>query len=288
MSELVAFILTHGRPKNVKTYKSLEKAGFTGRVYIVIDNEDSTAKEYKELYGDKVIMFDKLAISRTFDTADNFSDRRSIVYARNACFQIAKQMGIRYFIQLDDDYKQFVYKFDENLEYKERPIHNLNKILGYMLDYYKSIPAATIALAQNGDFIGGGKSGFAKTITPKRKAMNSFICDTEREFQFLGRVNEDVNTYTYLGSKGHLFLTIPPVSLIQMQTQQNKGGMTELYLSSGTYLKSFYTVMFCPSAVKISEMGDKNLRLHHKIIWDSCVPKILRQEKRDAEQSWTH
>lgn len=286
MDELVAFILTHGRPNNVKTYKSLEKAGFTGKVYIVIDNEDETADQYKEVYGDKVIMFDKLAISKTFDTADNFSDRRSIVYARNACFQIAKQLGVKYFIELDDDYKQFVYKFDENLEYKERPIKNLDKILGYLLDYYKSIPAASIALAQNGDFIGGGKSGFAKIITPKRKAMNSFICSTEREFQFLGRVNEDVNTYTHLGSKGMLFFTIPPVSLIQTQTQQNKGGMTELYLSSGTYLKSFYTVMYSPSAVKISEMGDKNLRIHHKIKWNNCVPKIIREQ--DAEQSWTH
>ena len=29
---------------------------------------------------------------------------RAIVYARNACFDLAKDLGITYFIQLDDDY----------------------------------------------------------------------------------------------------------------------------------------------------------------------------------------
>lgn len=41
----------------------------------------------------------------------------------------------------------------------------------------------------------------------------------------------------------------------QMQTQKNAGGMTETYLESGTYLKSFYSVMYAPSCVKLNTMG---------------------------------
>ena len=40
MDNFVALILSHGRPDRVYTYKSLQKAGYTGPVYIVIDNED--------------------------------------------------------------------------------------------------------------------------------------------------------------------------------------------------------------------------------------------------------
>lgn len=32
--------------------------------------------------------------------------------------------------------------------------------------------------------------------------MNSFICDTERPFSFMGRFNEDVNTYITHGETG--------------------------------------------------------------------------------------
>lgn len=43
--------------------------------------------------------------------------------------------------------------------------------------------------------------------------------------------------------------------------------MTELYLDAGTYVKSFYTVMYCPSCVVVSAMGTAHRRLHHHIKW---------------------
>ena len=66
---------------------------------------------------------------------------------------------------------------------------------------------STIAMAQGGDYVGGGDSSRSNKIQMLRKAMNSFICDTERRFDFRGRINEDVNTYTLLGSQGFLFFT---------------------------------------------------------------------------------
>ena len=79
----------------------------------------------------------------------------------------------------------------------------------------------------------------------------------------MGRVNEDVNTYTCLAAKGDLFLTVPNVAINQVQTQKGKGGMSEMYLDSGTYVKSFYSVMYSPSSVSIGEMGHKHRRIHH-------------------------
>lgn len=108
--------------------------------------------------------------------------------------------------------------------------------------------------------------------------MNSFVCSTERPFKFIGRINEDVTTYTTLGSRGALFFTLPNACLHQLVTQQNKGGMTDAYLQSGTYIKSFYSVMYSPSCVKVHMMGDVNMRLHHQIKWANAVPKIIREE----------
>ncbi len=277
--DFAVFILTHGRPNKVITYNTLLKAGYTGKIYIIIDNEDITADQYYQKFGNKVIMFDKKAISDTFDEGDNFEDRRAIVYARNACFEIAKKLELTYFMQLDDDYRNFEYRITSDYKYPDhyfRIKSGLDKIFDYLLQYYKSIPAKSLAMAQGGDFIGGVLN--LEKYLLKRKCMNSFICSVNRPFKFVGRINEDVNTYTFYGSLGLLFITIPFVAVIQLRTQSNKGGMTELYLDSGTYIKSFYTVMYHPSSVKIKLMGDKHKRLHHSIIWKNTVPVILEEK----------
>ena len=275
--DFIAFILTHGRPDRVYTYKTLRKCGYTGRIAIIVDNEDATADEYRKIYGNEVICFNKIAVANTFDEGDNFNDRRAIIYARNACFEIAKNLNITYFIELDDDYTTFSYKFNANLEYRQKAIKNLDAIFDILLEYYKSINAKSIAMAQNGDFVGGDHGGFSKAVMLKRKCMNTFICSTDRPFKFIGRINEDVNTYTRLGNVGDLFLTVNNIAINQKQTQSNRGGMTDLYLDSGTYVKSFYTVMYSPFCAKVAEMCSKNKRLHHRISWNNAVPKIIHE-----------
>lgn len=278
--DFCVLILTHGRAKKVVTHKTLRNQGYTGKILIVLDNEDSTIDEYKEIYKDDVVVFDKLAESKTFDTADNFNERRTIVYARNASFKIAEDKGYKYFLQLDDDYSNFNYKFNSELEYISKKVTNLDQLFKKTLEYFISTPknVKSIAYMQGGDFIGGAAGNTAKNLIVKRKAMNTFFCSIDRPFKFLGRINEDVNTYTKQGNKGDIFFSIPLISISQKQTQSNKGGMTDVYLDGGTYLKSFYSIIFMPSSVVISLMGTSTKRLHHKINWNKTAPKILHEK----------
>jgi len=55
--------------------------------------------------------------------------------------------------------------------------------------------------------------------------------------------------------------------------------MTEMYLVSGTYVKSFYTVMFQPSSVKVGMVVSCN-RLHHVVRWRNTAPCILSPSQR--------
>lgn len=281
--DFCAFILTHGRPDNVLTYKTLLNAGYTGKIYIVIDNEDKTEARYRENFGDMVLQFDKAAAAQTFDEGDNFNDRRAIIYARNSCWELARKVGCKYFIQLDDDYTNFIVRYNSKKEYVSGIIKTaIDDLFSLMLEFYISIPALSIALGQGGDHI-GGDSGNQDKLRLTRKCMNSFICSTEKPFMFFGRVNEDVNTYTTLGRRGNLFFTVLQTQLNQLATQSNSGGMTSLYLDSGTYIKSFYSVMYCPSSVKIGELGDNrspHYRIHHKINWTATAPKIIRETHR--------
>lgn len=281
-NNFAVFILTHGRADNVKTYYTLKKSGYTGNVYLIVDNEDAQIQKYKDNFGEEFVkIFDKKSMADSIDEGNNFDNRKVIIHARNASFDIAKQLGIKYFIQLDDDYSAFDFRIDtESTENcgAIKPIKNLDLIFNKLLNYYLSIPALSIAFAQGGDFIGGINNGKGSYRFNKRKCMNSFFCSTDREFRFVGAINEDVNTYTTLASRGDLFLTIPFVSITQSATQSNKGGMTDIYALNGTYVKSFHSVMMQPSSVKASMMNANNKRIHHSIAWKNTTPMIVSQD----------
>lgn len=281
-SDFAVLILTHGRPNKVQTVAALERGGYTGPVFFVVDDDDATLPEYRQRYGDKVVTFSKSEIAARFDEADNFNDRRSIFYARNAAFDIAERLGFTHFIQLDDDYSGFWLRSGAEQEFGNWLVRDLDTVFALFLDYYKSIPAATICFGQGGDYLGGAECSTHKEWTFKRKAMNTFICSTKRRFAFQGRVNEDVNTYTEAGRRGLLFMTVMPLMIVQAQTQKSSGGMTELYLDSGTYQKSFYSVMVAPSCVKIGVMGNDHPRIHHNVDWKTAVPVILHERHRKA------
>lgn len=279
-SNFACFILTNRRPDNVITYKTLRKSGYTGPIKLIVDNLDPTRDEYIKTFGDEVVVFNKLDVIADTESGDNFNDHRCIIYARNACFSIAQSLGFKNFIQLDDDYTAFVWRFDPKTGYLPSTprIKNLDKVFSIMLDFFNSTPLHSIAMLQGGDFIGGAQSSKASTIHTSRKCMNSFLCSTEKPFKFFGRINEDVNTRG--ASTGLLFLSINQVSLQQLQTQTNQGGMTQIYKDSGTYVKSFYSVMYHPSSVTIRLMGGTEKRLHHSVNWKTTVPKILSDSLR--------
>lgn len=126
--DFAVFILTHGRASNVRTVQTLKKCGFSGKWYIVIDNEDEQEGEYRRRYGDRVLQFDKLAVSKTFDTMDLSEERRTIVYARNVCFELAEQIGVRYFLELDDDYTSFEYRFKGGEKLLVKPVQKIDEV----------------------------------------------------------------------------------------------------------------------------------------------------------------
>lgn len=286
--DFCAFILTHGRAGNVITVETLKRHGYTGKVFIVIDDEDEAGDDYRREFGDAVLVFSKDEAARYTDPCDNFPDRQTPLWARNACWGLAEREGYTYFIQLDDDYRQFHYRRmgrghrlsdTQNEEYHGWTMRRLDAIFTSLVRVIQTTPVKTIAFSQGGDHIGGEPA----KIRFRRKAMNSFVCSTAKPFLFRGRLNDDVNTYVSLGSVGDLFFTDMDIQLEQLPTQANAGGITDAYLDAGTYVKSFYTVMLAPSCVRITTIGRTDRRPHHKINWRRAVPRIVPPEFRRAD-----
>ena len=120
---------------------------------------------------------------------------------------------------------------------------DLDEIFNITIDFLNDTKARTVAFAQAGEMM-GGTNGQVWKKRLKRKAMNTFffkVGTPEEDIKFIGRFNDDVNTYVSLGSRG------------------------ELFLQYGTYVKSFYSVMCNPSSVKVAMMGETHRRIHHAV-----------------------
>ena len=287
--DFCALILTHRRPDKVVTYNTLRRQGYTGPIFLVVDDEDPSVKEYEAKFPGEVVLFSKqeVAGAASFDTdeMDNFADYRTVFYARNACPGIVRRLGFRYWIELDDDYTDFQHRYNSRHQLEYKLISQLDVVFGAMAGFVENTPALCVAMSQGGDWIGGVHAPTVKRITLKRKAMNSFVCSIDKPLYFVGRVNDDVNTYLSLGARGELLFTTWQVMLTQLQTQSNAGGMTDFYLEMGTYVKSFYSVIAAPSCVKLGVLIDRsarvvNRRIHHSINWHNAAPMILREGVR--------
>lgn len=278
-TNFAVFIMVYGRPSNNLTYNTLRKSGYTGKIYLVGDNTDATIDEYKSIYGDELLVFDKIEVSKKYDSGDNSGDLRSTMYAANTIFDLAEQNSIEYFYIMCDDYYEFTYKFNDEIK-GAKLCRDMDSIFRKAVSFYKTTNALSIAFAQTGDFIGGIDNGKAAYRFSKRKAMNSFLCSTSRRFDFVGRMNEDVTTYVNLGQRGSLFLTVPVFAINQKDTQQVKKGLTELYVDNGTYVKSMFSVIYNPSCVKASMMNANHKRIHHSIKWVNTTPMIISERHK--------
>jgi hypothetical protein len=287
--DFAIFIMVHGRPEKMWTLHTLRHCGYSGKIYFVADDLDKTLEGYRAKYGDDLIVFDKNKAAQMCDSGDNSGDLRSTLYAANTIPELAKERDIKYFMIMCDDYFEFQFKFDYKLRYYARVIHErvMDSILDAMLEYFINAPQVlTLAMSQCGDFIGGGNNDKVKP-TILRKAMNTFLCDVDRPFRFIGRLNEDVTTYIRLGGIGKLFLSFTDVAINQKESQQESKGLTAVYLDSGTYVKSFFSVMYNPSCVKVGMMGANHKRIHHHISWNNAVPCILSEQWRKPDEMTT-
>ena len=278
-NDFAVIIPTHGRHDRVFTIDSLRKSGYTGNFYLLCDDEDKQLDKYKTKYGDKVMVFSKDDYKGKFDKMDNFGNKACVVYARNAMWDIAKKIGLKYFAVADDDYTSFQYRITPEGGYYARTVkNNLDDVFNSYIDFLITSKVDTVCFAQGGDYIGGKEcTNIVNGFKVFRKMMNLYFFDINKPIEFKGTINEDLTSSVTEGRTGRVILTSLMNSITQKETQAQAGGLTEIYLELGTYVKSFYSVIAAPSCVKVALMGNNQARIHHAVTWKNAVPKIIRE-----------
>lgn len=278
-NDFAVFIITHARAEKQLTFNTLKKGNYSGKVYFIVDDEDPELELYQNKYGsENVKIFKKCA---NFDLADNLLEHKSVpVYARNECFKMAQELGIKYFVQLDDDYPKISYRFVKNNKFVSKPIKNFDLLFDAMCRFIEQTPIYCCAFAVDGDYIGGANGQYKNGLC--FKARNSFFCCVNKNFEFLGRFNEDATTPAINNMLGRLFFTNMHVQVTRYNHERNTGGSSNQYKAVSWYWIYFYQILFIPSAVKLTlRKGD----FISKISKDNLFPKIIneRWRKNNAE-----
>lgn len=270
------YILSHNRPDNIPTVEALKKSNNTLPIFLVVGDDDPQLEKYKKIH-DNLIIFNKTSID--IDSMSNFNEMGAPLFARKYIEDHAKQNNIENYVMLDDDYNIFGLRYttgDKTLHQKR--IQNITEVFNFFFQIQNSMKKnIQLSFGQNGDYIGGADSRLYKKGV-LYKCMNVFICHKDYPIPFQGIFNDDLNGGLNLVKKGIIPITIKGFTINQEQTQLFEGGLTHAYRKYGTYVKSFYSIMLCPTAVKIQVMGSVNYRLHHQVQTEHAIPKIIQEK----------
>lgn len=167
--DFACIVISHGRPE-CSTVKVLRECGYTGKIYIVVDDEDKTLPDYVERYGNDVHVFHK---EEDFDTGDLGGSKACGVFARNQCLKVADKNRLTYYLELDDDLESLTYRYNNDGHLRGIKARELDRLFEGMCIYFDEAPVQCVGFGNAVDYIGGVptfESGKAN-----RTVMNSFF-----------------------------------------------------------------------------------------------------------------
>ncbi len=277
--KFAVFILTHGRPNNQITVKTLQNLGYTGAWYLVVDDQDDTFDEYVRVWGvDRIIVFHKDYFIRNTDTGLHTPVPKFAVFARNAIEHIAKTMGYKTFMMLDDDITKFRVRLPKGDSLKSYGFNGkFSEIIDKSVDFILDCDIACMGLGFCNLYI-GGVSNFNTENPRQRLCAEAFIRNTSHPVSWRLNMVEDMITSIDAAMAGDVWFQFLPIQCeIKMSEGVVDGGNSDVYRQLGMYRISFMPVIAYPSS---------NAVRRGKTTWastttpDKCIPKIISSRYR--------
>lgn len=269
------YIITHGRADKQITLNTLLKCGYKGDWYLLCDDEDEQLDKYKELYGDRVVVFSKDDYIDKVDFLTNNVKRTSTIFVRNAVYDVAMKMGYEYFGMFDDDISDFSWRYVDGEHLKQKKVEDITLYFDAVVEYMKDASLAAVGVASAGQMVGG-----VETFLQKRWYYNicqSFFCNVHKRMTFDGILAPDLNAVIRAGREGKVLIEPLFMQHTSPDRGSKSGGLKDLYDASNEYVWNFYPVIYSPSNVSIYI---KNGAFRTKKNHINMEPRILSERYR--------
>lgn len=252
--DFAIMICTHGRPDKQYTLEALRKAGYTGLIILIVDDEDDTYKEYLNwIDKDEKVKVHKFCKQYYVDSVDYGTKlyRKVILYAKCACEDIARDMGLDAFVISDDDTKQFRYRFIEDGKLRALPItKNFDEVADTFVDYLKNADLTALSFGFTSSYLKGTSVFDPVTTCNNRVAYNFVFRNSKHKVDWRGSYGEDLITACTSSIVGNVWMNMPVIHNDMVVQGKSDGGMTELYKSQDSLELVQCETMYCPTSMK--------------------------------------
>ncbi len=272
-------ICTHGRPNAQHTYETLRKSGYTGEIYLILDDEDNKLKDYNrfidEQHEDNLFcsVFNKQSYIDKSDTGTNENQRKCILYAKNFCEDLAQDMKLDAFIIADDDILNFRFRYVEDESLKSQ------KVIGTMDDvieaYYRAMIDCNMIATGFGftQFYFSGTESFENDNMQKYRVPYNFVFrNGKHKVDWMSWFGEDIITAVYYGRIGQLWTALPYVQQEIVALASADGGMKDTYDSNSSARLAMQNLMYLPTELKAYLYKGKFMA---SIKRENAFPKII-------------
>lgn len=268
------FICTHGRPDKQYTLETLRRCGYTGKIILIVDDEDDTVSELMlKTYGtaDDVVKFRKQHYIDSVDIGRSDAKRKAILYAKCACEDVAKERNLDAFVIADDDITDFRFRYDDNGKFATQYIsQNMDIIIQSYFEYILSANICMTSFGTNQMFMGGKIPD--NRIGDFRIPYNFLFRNTSIPFQWISEMNEDtISIMVY--REPYYMIQLPFIKLEMRPLMAGaKGGMTEFYNQLSFAQRIGTIIMYSPSNIKYIATDKK---ITHSVKRDNAFPKLI-------------
>ncbi len=269
------FIISHKRADRVQTYHALRTAGYTGQIYVVVDDEDPQLDKYKELYSKELIIFAKNDYISKVDTIIRTNQKSSPIYARCFVEYTAKEYKLDAFMMIDDDMPTFRYRWVDGDKARSLSMKiGMDDVLRLYAQYIIDNNIAVTSFVHTMFYV-AGVHGLDRRITEQRELNGVFIRNTKFNVDWVGIMRHDMIANLLTAKRGYIWWALPFVvfeTLPMNEVGVNEGGMKETYDMLNHYRRSFLGVIASPNCCKI---GCANGRIKISCDWSKVYPKII-------------
>lgn len=277
LNDFAVFIITHGRPYKQITYNMLRAKGYTGKIYLVVDNLDNTLDEYKRLYDGEVLVFNKLEYVAKTDCALGEKFINFAVFSRNAVEDFVKQLNLKTFLLIDDDFSNVRMRLVREEKLLSRQIENFDYVFSCISEYLLSANISTAGVNQS--FFGGVK-GLNVASLRHRLFNGMFFRNAGHIVEWKSNMLEDIITCVLCGNMGEPFIKLMQFQFDTEPTggENSVGGNASVYNSYDHFKQMFFPIVFCPSCFILDDRAMSHLDTTGKcatILYEHTVPRLI-------------
>lgn len=280
--DFAIFICTHGRPNKQLTLEALKNCGYTGKIYLVLDDTDETIQQYLDIYGtENVIIFNKnyYINADKYDNGSNELHPKCIVYAKRAVEDIANQLNFKYFAIADDDITKFSLRYPVANSAKRFKITDFDSVLSAYINVL-SCDVAAIGFGHVTSYCGGANSFSPENLSKRYLPYQFILRNGNTKVNWTSWFAEDDITELSDGKIGKLWLVVP---YVMQETEpigdiNATGGMVDTYKKDNMFVLNFNVIRFCPQSAILRYKPGKLNRYVITRYYDRCFPQLISEE----------